>query len=474
MRLWRLCVVSAVVATWAGCSGDEDPLPPPPDPSGGEANDGGMPEAGPNGGGGTGGTDSGMNGGNGGTDEPDAQAGAGGADNDPDADAGQGGDGGEGGDGGDGGGGTGGTFDPPDVFIPEDAADAGADASDGDVADGGEAGPDPFDPGPSGTLVEFPMPVLEGGAAVLTGESRIAAGSDDKLYVTDTENDMLYRMDVAGNFEEFPLPPSSRPRGITLGPDDNVWFTLFGTDKIARITHSGTITEFPVPGVTPGPTEGGPNGITLGQDGNLWYTEQKGSRVGRIAVVPIDGGASYDVIITPISLPGPGRYPKDITRGPDGDNHIWFTEQIHPADNPGHGRVAKVTTGLFIDGSMEYGSGVISSSTLGITTGPDGKLWFTESGDLIGESDTSGTISEHPVDTAGCLPLSITVGSDDTLWYTCYGMSMLGQTDPADPANPTSHTLYALDSEPTGIVSGPGGAIWFVEEAARNVGYIVP
>jgi streptogramin lyase len=420
-----------------------------------------MPEGGPNnGGGGNGGADGGVNGGSGGTDEPDAQAGAGGAD-EPDADAGPGGSGGEGGDGGDGGGGTGGVPDLPDVFIPD--LDAGPDASDADadIADAAEAGPPPFDPGPPGTLVEFPLPVIEGGAISSNGESRIAVGSDDKLYVTDTGMAVLYRMDVEGNVEEFALAPSSQPRGITLGPDGNVWFVQYGNDKIGRITPSGTITEFSIPNVPIGGS--GPNGITLGQDGNLWYTEQKGSRVGRIAVTPVDGG--YDVNITPLNLPATGRFPKDITRGPDGDNHIWFTEQI--------GRVAKVTTGLFIDSTMEYGNGVITSAPLGIVNGPDGNLWFTEVADLVGQSDTSGTITEHGVDTSGCVPLSITVGSDDMLWYTCYQHSMLGRTDPGDPGNPESHTLFA-NSEPTGIVSGPGGALWFVDEGLRSVGYMVP
>jgi hypothetical protein len=51
---------------------------------------------------------------------------------------------------------------------------------------------------------------------------------------------------------------------------------------------------------------------------------------------------------------------------------------------------------------------------------------------------------------------------------------MLGITDPLDPTNPTSSTLYALNSEPTGITAGPFNLIFFVEDAARNVGYRVP
>lgn len=466
MRLWRLCVVSAVVATWAGCGGEDDPVPPPPpDNVGGEANDAGT-DAAPNNTGGNGGADGSTNGGNGGSggDEPDAMAGTGGTGgvpDEPDADAGQGGDGGEGGDGGTGGGGTGGTPDLPDVFVPDDP-DAGPDASDGDadVADA-EAGVTPFDPGPSGTLIEFPMPVIEGGAPVSSGEMRIAAGADDKLYVTDAELNIVYRMDVEGNFEEFQLAPSSRPRGITLGPDGNVWVALFGSSKIASITPSGTVTEYPTP------TGGsGPMGIATGQDNNLWFTEQVANQVARVTLTEVDGGTN--VIISELPLVQPASYIKDITHGPGLDNHMWFTEQA--------GRIGKVTLGLYVEPGMEYGSSEFTAQDppLAITTGPDGNLWFTRFGAQVGSIDTSGTITLYPTDNANCVPVTITVGSDGKLWYACYNLSMLGATDPADPNNPESHTLYALDSKPTGVVSGPGDAIWFVEEAARNVGYLVP
>jgi streptogramin lyase len=469
MRLWRLCVVSAVVATWAGCGGEDDPVPPPPpDNQGGEANDAGSDAAANNGGGGNGGTDAGgTNGGTGGTggDAPDAMAGTGGTGgtpDEPDADADiPAGDGDEGdGDTGDGDVGDGDTGDGDPIVDGGDGGDV-ADASDADAADVADAGPTPFDPGPSGTLIEFPMPVIEGGAPASSGEMRIAAGDDDKLYVTDSELNIVYRMDVEGNFEEFQLAPSSRPRGITLGPDGNVWFVLYGSSRIASITPSGTITEYPTP--TPG---SGPMGITTGQDNNLWFTEQVANRVARATLTEVDGGTN--VTITELPLLQPASYIKDITRGPGVDNHMWFTEQA--------GRIGKVTLGLYVESGMEYGSSEFTAidPPLAITTGPDGNLWFTRFGSQVGMIDTSGTITLYPTDTGGCVPVTITVGSDGKLWYACYNLSMLGATDPADPNNPESHTLYAIDSQPTGVVSGPGGAIWFVEEGARNVGYYVP
>ena len=55
----------------------------------------------------------------------------------------------------------------------------------------------------------------------------------------------------------------------------------------------------------------------------------------------------------------------------------------------------------------------------GITAGPDGALWFTETaGSKIGRITTTGAITEFPVPTPGPLSLGgITAGPDGALWF---------------------------------------------------------
>jgi streptogramin lyase len=418
-------------------------------------------EAGPQGGGGGGNDEGGVsgNGGMAGTNGPDA-GGAGGNGGDG-GEGGEGGDAGEGGEGGEGGTAGDGGVDMADAdadVVGDGDSDGGFDASDGEV----EAGTPPFDPGPPGTLIEFPMPALEGSAPVTLGEMRIAVGVDDKLYITDSDLDVVFRMDVEGNFEEFPLAPSAQPRGITLGPDGNVWFTEFGVDKLARITPDGDIDEFPLPTIPAGTRN--PHHLALGPDGNLWFTEQaaSGNAIGRLNF-DSDGGVVTPLGVTEFALPNATSYPRDITAGPDGN--LWFTEQ-------GGLRIGRITTGGFINASTEYTG--FTGVPLGIAPGPDGNVWFSTQSDKVAQITPAGTITEYDVDTAGCVPLVMALGPDDALWYSCYGKSMLGRTDPNDPSNPSSHTLIAIDSEPSGIVFGPGEAVWFVQEAARQVGYLVP
>ena len=53
-----------------------------------------------------------------------------------------------------------------------------------------------------------------------------------------------------------------------------------------------------------------------------------------------------------------------------------------------------------------------------ITPGPDGALWFTESGaDKVGRITTAGVITEFTLPTADTLPGPIVAGADGALWF---------------------------------------------------------
>jgi hypothetical protein len=102
------------------------------------------------------------------------------------------------------------------------------------------------------------------------------------------------------------------------------------------MTPGGTITEFPLPtpGAFPGP-------ITAGPDGNLWFTEysylrmngmqQGGNRIGRITPAGV---------ITEFPLPTPYRRADGITRGPDGA--MYFTESPNNFTSGVIGRIQAV------------------------------------------------------------------------------------------------------------------------------------
>jgi virginiamycin B lyase len=116
-----------------------------------------------------------------------------------------------------------------------------------------------------------------------------------------------------------------------------------------------------------------------------------------------------------------------------------------------------------------------SSGPAGITTGPDGALWFTEeapSGNRIGRITTTGSITEYPIPTTSALPAEIVTGSDGALWFTEFGKSQIGRLDPS--TGQFKEFPVILGSGPDGITAGPDGAIWFTEFQAGNIGRLDP
>jgi hypothetical protein len=79
----------------------------------------------------------------------------------------------------------------------------------------------------------------------------------------------------------------------------------------------------------------------------------------------------------------------------------------------------------------EYPVPTPNSEPFGIAAGPDGALWFTESGaDKIGRITTAGAVTEFPIPTAGSDPFGIAAGPDGNLWFTEAGASRIGVLDP--------------------------------------------
>jgi virginiamycin B lyase len=113
------------------------------------------------------------------------------------------------------------------------------------------------------------------------------------------------------------------------------------------------------------------------------------------------------------------------------------------------------------------------SYPLGITAGPDGALWFTESGvgyfDKIGRISTTGVITEFPVPTAGGDAWDIAAGSDGALWFTEANGKNIGRIT---TAGAITEFPIPSDNEPFGITAGPDGALWFTETGGSLVGRI--
>src|SRR5262249_55924297 len=103
----------------------------------------------------------------------------------------------------------------------------------------------------------------------------------------------------------------------------------------------------------------------------------------------------------------------------------------------------------------------------GITRGPDGNLWFTESiADRIGRITPAGVVTQFSLPFLS-QPSEITAGPDGNLRVTEPGTSRIGRITPAGVITEFSAGITP-GSNPFGIAVGPDGNIWFAE--ASTVG----
>ncbi|MGH6796672.1 MAG: virginiamycin B lyase family protein, partial [Methylocella sp.] len=121
---------------------------------------------------------------------------------------------------------------------------------------------------------------------------------------------------------------------------------------------------------------------------------------------------------------------------------------------------ATLTAALALSGMIiEFPIPTAGSEPVGITAGPDGNLWFTEShGNNIGRITTKGVVTEFPVPTAFSGPGGIAAGPDGNLWFTEESDNQIGtisRTSHAIAEFPTPSTAAG----PLGITVGPGSTI---------------
>lgn len=269
---------------------------------------------------------------------------------------------------------------------------------------------------PDGAMIEYPLP------HAASTPWRIAAGPDGALWFTELLGNRIGRITTDGVISEFAIPtPKSIPSGIVAGPDGALWFTERETNKIGRISVSGAITEFPLDSHT------GPNGIAVGADGALWFAEQYAFRAGRMTV----GGAWTESAILSAG------YPFGIAAKSDGS--FWITA------TPGEtGSVVNLsptgTPSAHAITPYAPGDAVIDAK---------GRAWYTEADGKIGRIDLSGKVSTFTVPTEGADPVGLTIGPDGKIWFAEAGAGRIGRLDPA-----STGTTCTAPAAPALLVDG--------------------
>src|SRR5262249_26095125 len=180
-----------------------------------------------------------------------------------------------------------------------------------------------------------------------------------------------------------------------------------------------------------------------------------GEKVGRITPT---GQITEFTIPVP---PGVSGRAGGITTGPDGN--LWFAHD---------GILATITPA----GALR--DHVAENVPNAITTGPDWTIWAygtrfgpqtgAEIGDVVERISLSGSVTTFNVGTTSGAPSAISAGPDGNLWFTEPDANQIGRITPAGQI--TLFTAPTPGSQPTGITAGPNGNIWFTEAASRLIG----
>ena len=93
--------------------------------------------------------------------------------------------------------------------------------------------------------------------------------------------------------------------------------------------------------------------------------------------------------------------------------------------------VGSIDASRFDDAIAEFTPPTSNNGPQYITTGPDGNLWFTETGvGKIGRVTPSGTITEFATCASNSAPFVITTGPDGNLWFTENSVGKIGKITP--------------------------------------------
>ena len=326
----------------------------------------------------------------------------------------------------------------------------------------------------SGAVTEYSVSGLNAAAAT------IVASPDGALWFTGiagqvsqiTTNGEVSELAVPGNFNQI--------AGLTTGPDGSLWFTEAedGTTAgqqpaIGEITAAAAIRTFAIPqGTTLDPSHGvdvDPGSITTGPDGALWFTEN--GAIGRIAT---------DGTIEQFPLTTPGANPDEITSGPDGA--LWFSQAVTDSYDTTWSIGRITTSGTITTYRLPAGS------SLADITAAQGKIWFTDSHnnpDTFVSTSKIGWITPNGKIKTFAIPgkdgregflNGITTGPNGQVWFA-EGDGVKGKLNTASVVGTvtarghfrmfqfveTGGSGSYAPGTPSDLIDGPGGKIWFLD-----------
>lgn len=310
------------------------------------------------------------------------------------------------------------------------------------------------------------LPTVPNGAA---GISTSLSGS---IAFTEHDSGKYGFVSPRGRVSEFPLAGGLGSPGLSaLGGDGDTWFSTLQFDRngtavrgfLTRVTGTGNAVELPISDLQPccgSPRQA--SALTRGPDGNIWFVDLPANGLGLMThsgsileyLLGVNTvAAGFDGNLWTVALPNLNEIDRVATNGnvvsrfglalaPSAtvtsissglDGKMWFTVR----DFSNGAQIGSIT----VNGSVVLftlpnpGPDICNvcnrPEANNIVTSPDGSLWFAEGTQLafpgvIGHLTTSGAYNEFIVPTPHSLPAQLTVAPDGSVWFADPGAHKLG------------------------------------------------
>ena len=233
--------------------------------------------------------------------------------------------------------------------------------------------------------------------------------------------------------EAFPVPAGSRPHDVAPAIDGGVWYTAQGSGELGWLD--------PVTGETRHTDLGAgsrPHGVIVDADGVPWITDS-----GLNAIVSVDP-ATLDVSVYALPAEHPNVNLNTATF--DNDGILWFTGQdgVYGQFDPA-------------SGSMEVFTAPGGSGPYGITTTPEGSIYYASlAGSHIGAIDANGgaSVVEPPAADQGAR--RVWSDSSGAVWVSEWNTGNLSRYQPASGTwdtwplpgdNPAAYAVFVDDAD---------------------------
>ena len=257
----------------------------------------------------------------------------------------------------------------------------------------------------------------------------IAVGPDGKIYIADTFNSRIVKLDAAGNLQatwgsrsldgQTPPAPGTfiEPWGIAVDKDSNAFVADTWNHRIQKFNANGEfLLEWGIAGVSSEGTDRlwGPRGIAVSQDGRVYVTDTGNKRA-----VVFDGDGKY---LFEFGTEGEGRLdePVGIAVGPDNRVYVADTWNLRVAVYSLDGQfvVSWPVQGWTSDSIDNKPYITVDKQERVYITDPETYrvIVFSSSGEALAAFGQYG-----PEDNAFGLPVGVAVGEDGSLWVTDAG-----------------------------------------------------